>query len=123
MAVFLLVENGTEYPIRQFSPYLHARMYACADFYVAFALKELAKEKFHAAAKSYPATRDFFKSMRIVYKTTLAEDKGLRNIVKETIPSNMNLLKIEEVGSALRELPDLSFELLQAYVGARGRRD
>jgi hypothetical protein len=91
-------------------------MYACADFYGAFALKELAKEKYCHAAKAYSATLDFVSSMKIIYTTTLAADIGLRSIVKESILVSPNLLKTEEVDSALRELPDLTLELLHAYV-------
>jgi len=89
----------------------HARMYALADKYQISGLKALAQRKFQKAALQHWNSEEFAPALRIVYTSTLEEDRGLRDVVISTI-SRDRLLEKPEVRTAVKELPELAFGLL-----------
>lgn len=60
---------------------LHARLYALGELYHITALKPLAKSKFQTTLSSIPDFGGFLDSVREIYSSTPAEDRGLRDIV------------------------------------------
>ena len=65
----------------------HARMYAIADKYSVSLLKELAQEKFSASLKDIQSLDIpiFAAAVEIIYTTTLASDRGLRDAIIPTL--------------------------------------
>jgi hypothetical protein len=89
----------------------HARMYALADKYQISGLKALAQRKFQKAALQHWNSEEFAPALRIVYTSTLEEDRGLRDVVISTI-SRDRLLEKPEVRAMVKDLPELAFGLL-----------
>jgi len=97
------------------NPIDHARMYAIAGFYEIPGLKTLAKEKFKEVATQHRGRKEFAEAIRMVFTTTAAEDKGLRDVVKEILLGNMSLLHNVDVEKVMREIPDLAFDMLKEF--------
>ena len=91
----------------------HAQMYSLADRYGIGGLKSLAQQKFKPAARRYWASQDFAPAVHIVYTSTPDEDRGLRDIVTETIDEHRNLIKKPEMEMMVKDLPLLAFDLLK----------
>jgi hypothetical protein len=105
------------------NPLTHARMYAIADFYEIPGLKNLAQQKFQAAAERHWNSTEFGEAVHVVYTTTLAEDRGLRQTVKDILLRHMTLLNKPEVESIMREIPDLAFDMLKGVWQQHGARN
>jgi hypothetical protein len=91
----------------------HAKMYAIADKYQIAGLKALVTEKFRSACEHHWDKQAFSAAAHIVYESTLGVDKGLRNIVAQTISSNMSLLKKPEIEALMTECNGLAFGILK----------
>ncbi|OCL12364.1 hypothetical protein AOQ84DRAFT_386178 [Glonium stellatum] len=91
----------------------HAKMYAIADKYQITGLKALASEKFRTACELHWDKQAFASAAHIVYASTLNHDKGLRNIVAQTISGNMSLLKKPEIEALMTEFNGLAFGVLK----------
>ncbi|KAF2417106.1 hypothetical protein EJ08DRAFT_703502 [Tothia fuscella] len=98
-----------------YNPVLHANMYALADFYGIQGLKELAKEKYRTAMVISWKTKEAVKSMELAWNSTPSDDRGLRDIVVRTVVSQIEMVGMPDVETLLRELPDLSFEILKSF--------
>lgn len=93
---------------------LHAKIYALAEKYGIPGLKELALEKFSAAA-DYISSRDydeFALATSVIYSSTIEGDKGLRDVVVKTILANKSLLKHPAMEVTLTQINGLCYELL-----------
>ena len=95
------------------SPLTHARMYAIADFYGVCGLKELASKKFRDAVGEHWNSDDFAKAIQVVYTTTIAGDRELRQVVMDVLMNHMELLDKPDIEAVMRELPDLAFDVLK----------
>ena len=95
-------------------------MYAVADFYSALNLKKLTNKKFRDAVREYWNSNDFTKAVEVVYTTTTAEDRGLRQVVKRVLMNRRELLDKPEIEAVMKEVPDLAFDVLR---GIRGHSD
>jgi hypothetical protein len=94
------------------NPLIHARMYALADFYGVFTLKELAIKKFRGVVQAHWNSKEFAQAVQVVYTTTVAKDSGLRQVVKDVLMNHNELLKKPEIQAVLREVSGLAFEIL-----------
>ena len=94
------------------NPLIHARMYALADFYGAFTLKELSIKKFCGVVQAHWYSKEFAQAVRVVYTTTVAEDSGLRQVVKDVLMNHNELLDKPEIEAVLREVSDLAADIL-----------
>jgi hypothetical protein len=113
----------TEEPIEPSNnPLIHARMYAMADFFEVPGLKKLATTKFQTAVERYWNSVEFGQAVHVVYTSTLAEDRGLRQIVKDILMRHMALLNKPEIESIMREVPDLAFDMLKGIWNHHGAR-
>lgn len=90
----------------------HAEMYSLADKYNIRGMKVFAQDHFQNCAKGNCRIREFSTAIRIVYKTTVDEDRGLRDVVVDIISMNMVLLDRPEIKEAVKDTADLAFELL-----------
>jgi hypothetical protein len=99
----------------------HARMYALADKYQISGLKALAQRKFQKAALQHWNSEEFAPALRIVYTSTLEEDRGLRDVVISTI-SRDRLLEKPDVRTTVKDLPELAFGLLM-YIWTQAGSD
>lgn len=105
------------------NPLTHARMYAIADFYETSGLKQLSENKFRQAVSRHWNSPEFAQAIHVVYTTTLAEDRSLRQIVKDALLGHMSLMYKPEIESIMREVPDLSFDMLKGLCLRDGARN
>lgn len=82
---------------------LHAKMYEIADKYDVVGLKELVQEKFKMSSAVLWNHETFPVAANYAFSTTMAEDKGLRDIVSATISEHMELLQKAEIQVMLDE--------------------
>lgn len=61
----------------------NVRVYAIAEKYSIFELKELAKTKFLSQVNSLISCNDFPEIIKMIYKSTPDSDRGLRNVVSD----------------------------------------
>jgi len=105
------------------NPLTHARMYAVADFYNVSGLKELANKKFRDTAREHWDSNDFAKAVEVVYTTTPPKDRGLRQVVKYVLRNHRGLLDKPEIDTIMKEVPDLSYDVLRGIRGIREDED
>ncbi|KAK7186690.1 BTB/POZ domain-containing protein [Paraphaeosphaeria sporulosa] len=94
----------------------HASMYAIGDQYGVIGLKQLSQEKFRCACLHFWNQSEFVVAAHLVFSTTLDEDKGLRDIVSETISGHMELVNKPEIEVLMTEFSSLAFGLLKRKV-------
>ncbi|CAN9419816.1 unnamed protein product [Alternaria alternata] len=99
---------------------LHAKMYEIADKYDAVGLKDLAIEKFKWACQYLWDDDKFSIAADHVFSTTPDHDKGLRDIVSETIGAHMGLVKKPEVKVLLTEFNGLALGVLEKKIIEHG---
>jgi hypothetical protein len=92
---------------------LHAKMYEIGDKYDVIGLKQLAREKFLRAAAEYWNDEQFALAAHYAFSTTPEEDKGLRDVVNNTISMHMELLNKPAVEALLTEFNGLAVGLLK----------
>lgn len=90
----------------------HAKMYSLADKYNIRGMKAFAQDHFRIRAQGNCRAKEFPAAIRIVYKTTVDEDRGLRDVVVDIISMNMDLLDRLDIKVAVRATANLAFELL-----------
>jgi hypothetical protein len=90
----------------------HAEMYSLADKYNIRGMKAFAQEHFQIRAKGSCRVKEFPTAIWTVYKTTVDEDRGLRDVVVDVISMNMDLLDRPEIKEAVKDIANLAFELL-----------
>jgi len=92
-------------------------MYEIADKYDIPGLKDLVKEEFRLACKLSWNTLAFGNAAHYAFSTTPDHDKGLRDIVTDTIAAHMKaLLKLPEIEALLTDFKGLAYDLLKIRV-------
>lgn len=94
---------------------LHAKMYEIGDKYDVVGLKQLALEKFRQACLLYWNCDDFAPAAHHAFTTTPEQDKGLRDVVSNTISQHMTLLRKPAIEALLNEFNGLAVGLLKAH--------
>jgi hypothetical protein len=92
---------------------LHAKMYEMADKYDVVGLKQLAREKFLRANAEYWNSEQFAPAAHYAFSTTPEGDKGLRDVISNTISTHMVLLNKPAVEALLTKFNGLAFGLLK----------
>ncbi|KAF2846096.1 hypothetical protein T440DRAFT_511104 [Plenodomus tracheiphilus IPT5] len=92
---------------------LHAKMYEIGDKYDVTGLKDLSKHNFHLSCISHWNDDTFASSAHYAFSTTPDEDKGLRDIVSQTIADHMVLLNKPAVEAILNEFNGLAVGILK----------
>ncbi|KAK4194182.1 hypothetical protein QBC40DRAFT_311651 [Triangularia verruculosa] len=98
----------------------HAKVYALAEKYLIRGLKAVALRQFKAAATVSLNINDFLLAMLEVYTTTIEDDRGLRDIVVETLYKHSQWLDKEEVRDVVKGLGALTYDLV-IYMRQHGR--
>lgn len=105
---------------------LHAKMYAIGEKYGVRGLKIITLRKFNIACKLYWNDQEFASAARYVYSSTVEEDRGLRDIVYNTVRRHLKLVKkecvaafMDEFGLAIAMLADLADEFGPFRFGKR----
>lgn len=99
------------------SPMLfNVNVYQTGDKYDIPKLKEQAKEKFTVALKNCWEMDDFPVAIARVYSTTVASDRGLRDLLVDTCLEHIDrLLENDDFKQVLRETLDFAADLVQYY--------
>lgn len=105
------------------NPLTHAQMYAVADFYSVSGLKELANKKFRDTVQEHWDSNDFAKAVEVVYTTTPPKDRGLRQVVSYVLRNHTELLDKPEIDAIIKEVPDLSYDVLRGIRGIQEDED
>ncbi|KAK4107255.1 hypothetical protein N656DRAFT_785464 [Canariomyces notabilis] len=99
----------------------HAKVYALAEKYLIRGLKAVALRRFKAsAAHSWLGINDFLQAVHEVYTSTIEDDRGLRDIVVETLYKHSEWLDREEMRDVLRAFGALTYDLV-IYMRQHGK--
>jgi hypothetical protein len=90
----------------------HAKVYALAEKYLIRGLKAVALRKFKAAAAVCSDVDDFLQATLEVYTSTIEDERGLRDVVVETLFKNSEWLDKEKVRAVIKELGALTYDLV-----------
>ena len=90
----------------------HAKVYALAEKYLIRGLKAVALRKFKAAAAVCLDVDDFLQATLEVYTSTIEDERGLRDVVVETLFKNSEWLDQEKVRAVIKELGALTYDLV-----------
>lgn len=97
---------------------IHAKVYALAEEYHIKGLKALALEKFEAGIEQHWNSSEFAQAAYEVYTSTVESDKGLRDIIVQTLHAHPELLDKKEV-QAVAKKSSLAYDMMM-YVRGRG---
>jgi hypothetical protein len=92
---------------------VHAKMYETADKYDVVGLKELAQDKFRRSCAAFWDEDAFAVAAYHAYFTTMAEDKGLKDIVISTISEHMELIHKPTIETLMTEFSGLCLGILK----------
>ncbi|KAK3719921.1 hypothetical protein LTR37_004044 [Vermiconidia calcicola] len=92
---------------------LHARMYTAGHKYGIEGLKKLALDKFKIQLTRHWDSEELAEAIHIVYNTTPASDKEMREAVADTLDWHSRLLDKPEMEIAIMEINGLAYELLK----------
>ncbi|RYN25995.1 hypothetical protein AA0113_g4990 [Alternaria arborescens] len=92
-------------------------MYEIADKYEVTGLKELACKSFTLACEAFWDDEAFPIAIKHAFSTTIAEDKGLRDVIIKTISSHDSLARKAEVQAVMLEHSDLAVGVLLKKAG------
>lgn len=92
---------------------LHSKMYAAGDQYGVPGLKALALDKFKIQLTRHWDSPEFAEAIHIVYSSTPASDKEMREAVADTLGWHGQLLDQPEIEVAILEINGLAYELLK----------
>lgn len=98
----------------------HAKVYALAEKYLIRGLKAVALRQFKAAATASLDINDFLQAAWEVYTSTIDDDRGLRDVVVETLYKHSQWLDKEEVRDMVKRLGALTYDLV-IYMRGHGR--
>jgi hypothetical protein len=90
----------------------HVKMYEIADKYGVRGLKDLSKKKFSRACMHFWKDSNFAEAAEHVFSTTPDNDKGLRDIVSETIANHIVLWKTPAIETLMTNLNGLALGVL-----------
>ncbi|PNP79252.1 hypothetical protein FNYG_07328 [Fusarium nygamai] len=97
---------------------LFARVYAVGEKYGIPGLKTIALSKFETLAKAYAHTNDFRNAAEEVYTSTIDQDRGMRDVVVQTVEENIALLNDADF-EALAKNTQLGHDLLMKMTSTR----
>jgi hypothetical protein len=88
----------------------HAKIYALAEQYLISGLKAVALRQFKAAATVSLDMDDFLGAAVVVYESTIEDDRGLRDVVVETLCKHSEWLDEEKVRDVVKGLGALTYD-------------
>ena len=99
---------------------IHAKMYEIADKYDALGLKNLVKEKFSRACQHFWDNDKFAVAAHHAFSTTPEDDKGLRDIVSNTISTHMELVEKPAINVIMTQFNGLALGILEEKIKQYG---
>ncbi|RKK27001.1 hypothetical protein BFJ66_g16860 [Fusarium oxysporum f. sp. cepae] len=103
---------------------LHAKVYALAEKYDVLGLKEMAQRCFRIISNCGGCcSKEFAQACEFVYTTTIDSDRGLRDVVVQSLHEHPRALDEEHIRSAMRLLPDLPYDLVLYGRGKEMRKE
>jgi len=96
---------------------IHARVYALAEKYDIEGLRDLAASKFARQMQRHCESSEFATTLAEVYASSLNSTRGLRDVCLQMFRQHRELIRTECVEEAVREIPDLAWELLRLEWG------
>ncbi|KAJ0157736.1 Nitrogen assimilation transcription factor nit-4 [Fusarium oxysporum f. sp. albedinis] len=103
---------------------LHAEVYALAEKYDVLGLKEMAQRCFRIISNCGGCcSKEFAQACEFVYTTTIDSDRGLRDVVVQSLLEHPRALDEEHIRSAMRLLPDLPYDLVLYGRGKEMRKE
>lgn len=99
---------------------LHAKVYTIAEIYAVDGLKDLAVDKFKAAASQAWEPSDFLHAATEAYTSTIDTDRGFRDVVLEAFAVHEDLLDDDEAKTTIKSLGSLPYDLL-LYLHREGK--
>jgi hypothetical protein len=96
-------------------PIFHVRVYALAELYGVPALKELALEKFNRVIQGNSQPDRFLNGVEEAYKSTIQEDRGLRDAIVNFFYTHSDLVNEERVQEILRKTSSLTYDLFMHW--------
>ncbi|KAK4141204.1 uncharacterized protein C8A04DRAFT_39243 [Dichotomopilus funicola] len=90
----------------------HAKVFTLAEKYLISGLKALALQKFVASVSGGFDVDDFLDAVQQVYRSTLEEDGGLREIIVSTLYNHKYLLDQKEVQAVLKDIGAVTYDLV-----------
>lgn len=102
-------------PLAAREPHLvvHARMYAAAHRYSIGGLKALSLDKFKIQLTRHWDSAEMAEAIHVVYTSTPAECKDMREAVADTLEWHGRLLEKPEIEVAILEIDKLAYDLLK----------
>ncbi|USP74896.1 glycoside hydrolase family 16 protein [Curvularia clavata] len=91
---------------------VHAKMYEMADKYNIVGLKGLSRSKFRTGCSLHWNEDSFPVAANHAFSTTIEEDKGLRDVVSDTIATHMELIRKPEIEALMTAFGGLSYRIL-----------
>jgi BTB/POZ domain len=112
------LNNGQAYGA-QFSTNLvaHARVYAIAEKYDIEGLKALAKWKFATEMNAHHHSAEVPDAIAEVYESTVESDRGLRDVVIQTVRTHPEMVRRADVEDVIKDVPSLAYELFRVGWG------
>jgi hypothetical protein len=92
----------------------HAKIYALAEQYLISGLKAVALRQFKAAATVSLDMDDFLGAAVVVYESTIEDDRGLRDVVVETLCGHSEWLDEEKVRDVVKGLGALTYDTVKS---------
>ena len=93
---------------------LHANVYALGEKYEIHDLKALALQKFALDATIFYNTDSFRQGVRVAYSSTIEEDRGMRDVIVDTVLNRRFMLRQSSVQCLVKET-GLGFDLLMKF--------
>lgn len=98
---------------------LHANVYALGERYRIHDLKALALQKFAFDATIFYNTDSFRQGARVAYNSTIDEDRGMRDVIVDTVLNRRYMLRQSSVQCLAKET-GLGFDLLMKFAQQEG---
>ncbi|CAN9445098.1 unnamed protein product [Alternaria alternata] len=95
----------------------HSEVYEIAEKYEVTGLKELACKNFTLACETFWDDEAFPIAIKHALSTTIAEDRGLRDVIIKTISSHDSLVRKAEIQAVMLEHSDLAVGVLLKKAG------
>jgi hypothetical protein len=102
-------------------PIFHVRVYVLAEFYNVPTLKELALEKFNRVTQDNSYPDRFLDGVEEAYKSTMEQDRGLRDAIVNFFYAHQDLMDEERVQEILQKTNSLTYELLMHWKKKQAR--
>ncbi|RBR11257.1 uncharacterized protein FIESC28_09141 [Fusarium coffeatum] len=93
---------------------LHANVYALGEKYEIHDLKALALQKFALDATMFYNTDSFRQGVRVAYSSTIEEDRGMRDVIVDTVLDRRFILRQSSFQCLAKET-GLGFDLLMKF--------